>query len=275
MELIVFDLDGTLLNRRGAISDYTRDTLAALAADGVAYTVATGRTLHAARDLLAPHGFRLPHVYKNGVMIWHPDSETFSHQNVLTPHEIEHVLHAVLGQKVTPFIFTVQPGHRHAVYHTPLQNEIEEKLAREFVGRHEVAVHPASELPADAEITNISALGAAEAIHAIEEVIRPEPHLVAYAGEAWDGDDWRWIDIHHADANKGSAVDTLRETLGASRIVCFGDNDNDLPMFERADESYAPENAARHVREAATAVIGHHDEDGIARFLRERFALPD
>ena len=32
--------------------------------------------------------------------------------------------------------------------------------------------------------------------------------------------------------------------------------------------------AKPQVKQAATAVIGHHDEDGIARFLRERFALP-
>ncbi|HEY6130741.1 MAG TPA: HAD hydrolase family protein, partial [Halioglobus sp.] len=37
--------------------------------------------------------------------------------------------------------------------------------------------------------------------------------------------------------------------------------------------SYAPSNARPEVRAAATAVIGHHDEDGIAQFLRERFHL--
>jgi hypothetical protein len=46
-----------------------------------------------------------------------------------------------------------------------------------------------------------------------------------------------------------------------------------LDMFEAADESYAPANANENIRSAATAVIGHHDDEGIARFLRERFAL--
>jgi hypothetical protein len=44
-------------------------------------------------------------------------------------------------------------------------------------------------------------------------------------------------------------------------------------MFATADEAYAPANATEEVRGAATAVIGRHDEDGIARFLRERFGL--
>ncbi len=273
MELIVFDLDGTLLDAGGQLSGYTRDTLAALSRQGVAYTVATGRTLHAARHLLEPHGFRLPQVYKNGVMIWDPASDAYSHQNHLSLDEVEHVLRAVLAQSVTPFVFTLEPGNRHAIYHPTLQNEIEKRLAREFTRRNEVAILPASRLPADAEITNISALGDAAAIDRIEALIADEPHLVAYAGEAWEGDGWRWIDIHHTDATKGGAVEMLRAQLGAERVVCFGDGDNDLSMFATADEAYAPDNAADHVKDAATAVIGRHDEDGIARFLRERFDI--
>ena len=273
MELIVFDLDGTLLDSRGAVSDYTRDTLARLSDMGVAYTVATGRTLHAARELLAPHGFRLPQVYKNGVMIWDPASDVYSHSNFLTLAEVEHVLEAVLEQGVAPFVFTLEPGNRHAIYHTPLQSDIERKLADDFGKRAGVAVRPASSLPADAEITNVSALGTAEAIGAVEAMIRNEPRLVAYTGSAWEGGDWRWIDIHHSEASKGGAIDILRQQLGASRVVCFGDSDNDLSMFERADESYAPDNAADHVKKAASEVIGRHDEDGIARFLRNRFGL--
>ena len=65
----------------------------------------------------------------------------------------------------------------------------------------------------------------------------------------------------------------LIHNLGTERVVCFGDSDNDLSMFEVADESYAPENANDAIKAAATAVIGHHDDEDIARFLRERFRL--
>ena len=61
--------------------------------------------------------------------------------------------------------------------------------------------------------------------------------------------------------------------MTANPVLCFGDSDNDLSMFAVADESYAPSNAREEVRAAATAVIGHHDEDGISEFLRQRFKL--
>ena len=275
MELIVFDLDGTLLNSSGALSDYTRDTLVELSKQGIAYTVATGRTVHAARELLSGHGFRLPQVYKNGVMIWDPVSDDYSHQNFLTLPEVEQVLQAVMAQQVTPFVFTLEPGNRHAIYHTPLRSDIEHKLVTDFIQRSGVEILPAAQMPANAEITNISAIGAVNAMQSIETLIESQPHLVAYAGPAWEGYNWRWLDVHHSNASKGGAIETLRQQLGASRIVCFGDGENDLSMFEQADEAYAPANAPEQVKQAASAVIGHHDEDGIARFLRARFRIKD
>jgi hypothetical protein len=271
MELIVFDLDGTLLNSSGKLSKFSQDTLAALSKRGIAYTVATGRSLHASRELLHGQGFRLPQVFKNGVMIWNPENDAYSHQSYLSLKEIKHVLEAALTQQLTPFIFTFEPGNRHAIYHGPLQNKLETMLARQLVDQKGVAVRALAQLPAAAEITNISAIGMPTAVSAIQQMIHNEKHLVAYVGTAWEDDNWRWIDIHHVDASKGGAIDILREQLGLSRVLCFGDSDNDLSMFARADEAYAPANATAEVREAATEVIGHHDEDGIARFLRERF----
>ena len=96
---------------------------------------------------------------------------------------------------------------------------------------------------------------------------------MAYAGTSWEGEAWRWVDIHHSQASKGSAVDILRAQLGVSRVVCFGDGGNDVSMFQGADEAYAPDNATDEVKAAATSVIGHHDQDGIARFLRKRFEI--
>lgn len=274
MELIVFDLDGTLLSRDSAISPYTRDTLRELSRRDIAYTVATGRTLHAARDILAGHSFELPHIYKNGVMIWAPHDNGYSYTNCLTQSEIQHILEAVLAQGLTPFIFTLEPGGLHAIYHPPLQHDIEATLARDFALREGVAVLPAAQLPAEADISNISALGLPGAIDAIADLVADEPGLIAYSGIAVEGGNLKWLDIHHGEASKGGAISILKAQLGVERVLCFGDSDNDLSMFELADESYAPVNAKPIVKAAADAVIGHHDEDGIARFLRQRFDLP-
>ena len=273
MELIVFDLDGTLLDSKSRVSAHTRETLLRLQQRGIAYTVATGRTLHASRDLLQGQGFAQPHIYKNGVVIWRPESNHYSHSNLLTSPEISVVLEAFMEVVVTPFIFTLEPGNRHGVYHPPMRNDGERRLAQLLSGDRGLELLPVADMPADADITNISALGAREAIEAVERRVVTEDHLVAYAGKAMEGENWHWIDVHHSAASKGSAIAQLKNDLGVSRVICFGDSDNDLSMFAMADESYAPSNAKEEVKAAASAVIGHHDEDGISEFLRERFEL--
>ncbi|MDJ0657339.1 MAG: HAD-IIB family hydrolase [Xanthomonadales bacterium] len=273
MELVVFDLDGTLLNGESVITDYTRDTLAMLADKGVAYTVATGRTLHASRELLSGHGFDLPQVYKNGVVIWHPEAARFTHRNVLTPDELAHVAQACLDSEIAPFVFTLEGHDGHAVYHAPLHSDAEKELKGLYLDGRGLPVHPISALPGNADISNISAIGPQDRIERIAAFVADEDHLVAYSGPAFEGNNLYWIDVHHSDASKGGAVDILRDMLEVKRVICFGDSDNDLSMFASADESYAPANAKPRVRSAATAVIGHHDEEGIAHFLRQRFGL--
>ena len=94
MTLVVFDLDGTLLDKSSKISSYTADTLAMMRQRGIRYTVATGRTLQAAAAPLKDHHFTLPLILKNGAIIWCPNEERYSHHHLLTREEVWHVLAA-------------------------------------------------------------------------------------------------------------------------------------------------------------------------------------
>ena len=273
MELVVFDLDGTLLNRDSEISDYTSETLRLLTERDIAYTVATGRTLHGARAVLDGHRFLLPQAYKNGVMIWHPESEHFSSTAMLTPSELDSVVNACLTHGLTPFVYSLDDDNGSTVYHSPTLTDIERKLIRSIGIEEAVKVRALDEMPGDSTITHVNAIGDGDAVKSVLSSVRDEPHLVAYSGIALEGERWRWLDVHHSDASKGGAIETLKRLLGVERVICFGDSDNDLSMFKSADESYAPANANDDIKAAATTVIGHHDDEGIARFLRERFSL--
>ena len=95
MTLVVFDLDGTLLDKSSRVSPYTAETLAMMRARNIPYTVATGRTLQAAAAPLADHHFTLPMILKNGAIIWSPAEARYSHHHLLTREEMWHVLAAL------------------------------------------------------------------------------------------------------------------------------------------------------------------------------------
>jgi len=273
MDLIVFDLDGTLLNRESRISAFTAETLRLLEAQDIAYTVATGRSRNGARAVMEGHRFSLPQAYKNGVVIWHPEQDSFTSVAMLTPGELDTVVSACIDSGLTPFVFTLDRDGNSGVYHTPVASAVERELL-DSIGIDEwTTAHDLSELPEDAEVTHINAIGAPDPILAVYDAVHSEPHLVAYSGVALEGHEWRWLDVHHSDASKGGAIITLKALAGVERVVAFGDSDNDLSMFEAADESFAPVNANERIKAQATEITGHHDEDGVVRFLRDRFDL--
>jgi len=76
-----------------------------------------------------------------------------------------------------------------------------------------------------------------------------------------------WLELTQAGGTKAGAVRTVATRAGADRVVCFGDNLNDLSMFAVADESYAVSNAVAEVRAAATAVLGSNADEAVARWL--------
>lgn len=273
MDLVVFDLDGTLLNKHAEISPFTRDTLALMQDKNISYTVATGRTLHSAHGIIDGHGFVQPHIYSNGVTVWDPQTKQLSLNNPLCNSEIEMIVNAGHQHHITPFLSVVDEQNQHFIYYLPIRNAVEERLLKNYQARKAATVLEAAVMPSNATITNISFLGRNEAVDAVKAQLSSNPQLVAYSGAALEGDGLLWMDIHHSDANKGTAVEQLGKKAGASNIICFGDNDNDLSMIAIANESYAPDNAIDSVKNAVNHVIGHHHKDGVAHFLRERFLL--
>ena len=63
----------------------------------------------------------------------------------------------------------------------------------------------------------------------------------------------------------------LKEKGGYDRVISFGDAINDLPMFQISDECYAVGNAIEELKNTATAVIGDHDADAVAMWLKANY----
>ncbi|MEP0355972.1 Cof-type HAD-IIB family hydrolase [Paraglaciecola sp.] len=273
MQLIFFDLDGTLLNDASEISEFTRETLILLGEKDIAYTVATGRTMLSAQRIIEGHNFTLPHIFNNGVTIWDPSSQKVTLENLLNKDEVSTVIEVALTHGITPFINVIDNRHKHFIFHTQTRHAVEKELIEKYFAASKATLLPLDTLPKASQVTNISMIGASEGIKKMWQYFNSHSSLIAYSGPALEGNKYWWMDVHHKEANKGSAVTNLKNKLGVSKVICFGDGDNDLSMFALADECYAPENAKPEVKESAHAVIGHNHKDGIAHFLRERFSL--
>lgn len=273
MDLIFFDLDGTLLNDASEISIFTKDTLSLLRDKNIAYTVATGRTMLSAQPIMHGHDFELPHIYSNGVTVWNPKTQELALENLLSNTEISTVVDTAVAHGIAPFVHTIDLSHQHSIFHTETHHNVEQDLVYRYFSKSDATLLPLAELPIDSRVTNISMIGDNDVIHEMWLEFNEHTDLVAYSGPAMEDEKFSWMDIHHRQANKGSAVIDLKKQLGASNVICFGDSNNDLSMFKLADESYAPKNAKDEIKQCVNRVFGHNHKDGVAHFLRERFCL--
>ena len=81
-----------------------------------------------------------------------------------------------------------------------------------------------------------------------------------------------YFEIMPKGASKAQAAKRLMALSGCTRLVCFGDGENDRSMFRIADAGYAVENAAEALKAEAAAVIPSNQSDGVAHKLLELWA---
>jgi Cof subfamily protein (haloacid dehalogenase superfamily) len=84
-----------------------------------------------------------------------------------------------------------------------------------------------------------------------------------------------YLDVTALAANKGDGVAAIAQAVSVpfDQIAVFGDQDNDLPMFERAGFSVAMGQASAKVKEAADAIAASNEDDGVADAI-DRLVLP-
>ena len=80
-----------------------------------------------------------------------------------------------------------------------------------------------------------------------------------------------FLEVFNAKASKADGLRIVKEYVGAQKAVAFGDNMNDLPLFEAADLKCAVENAVDVLKQQADVIIGPNDSDGVAKFILADF----
>jgi Cof subfamily protein (haloacid dehalogenase superfamily) len=83
-----------------------------------------------------------------------------------------------------------------------------------------------------------------------------------------------YLDITNKDANKGAVLEYLSQHLGvpSAEIATIGDQQTDVPMFERSGLSIAMGNAPDDVKAQASATTDSYNDEGFAKAM-ERIIL--
>jgi hypothetical protein len=271
-KLYVSDLDGTLLDSSGKLSDVSRDILTGLIAEGLPFTVASARSVVSMREVLRGLPVRLPVVEFNGAFISELATGRHLHCESMPRGAVEGVLATGQEHGLSPVMATFD-GQADHVYLLPPKNE---GVAGYVTGRMALgdqrlrqvdSLAPALEERAVC-LTFMDRRENLAPLHAaLAQRFGGELRLLVFPEQYFPP--WYWLAVYAGRATKAQALEVLARDVGVTldEVTVFGDQVNDIPMFEECGHAVAVGNAVPELLAHADEVIGHHDTDCVAHYL--------
>lgn len=273
--LYVTDLDGTLLDSSVQVPREAAAMINRAIGAGALFTVATARTPGTLCRLLKDVRLDLPAIVMTGATMWHRDTDTYSDTCFIPADTASGIREIYKRHRLPSFIYTLS-GDMIYVYHQGHLSEME----RSFIEARAHNPYKTICVPPDGDSVLPDAIDNAVLFFAMQPSHIGQP---AFADlKALSGiNPMYYIDANHPEiamieafsekASKAEAILRLARESGAERIVVFGDNRNDLSMFDIADVAVAVDNAIPEVKQRADIIIGSHDTSAVARFILDDF----
>lgn len=269
--LYLSDLDGTLLKSDGTLSKKSADILNFLLDKGLLFTVATARTSATVLDMFSGVNLNLPLILMNGVVLF----DTLNDKNILS-HNInkeaaDEILSFFYKKNKSPMLYFQKDGYLEIHY-----NDLNNRYQMDYVGNRKELSKKRFVYKNKLSVTDednliyIVTLDIPEEICDIRDsIVKSDKVTCAFYSDNYT--DCNFLECMNKNASKATAAVELKKILGVDRIVAFGDNLNDIPMFNIADECYAVSNACDELKSKATGIIGTNDNDSVAEFLLNRY----
>ena len=265
--LAALDLDGTLLNSSGEVTDYTRKVLSEASDRGVVVIPATGRPLASLPPVVAKQPWVRYALTSNGAAVWDLGNDPLGcvysryanaaqHETsqpecivrrcfpVETAREVYEAFHGLARLAAVRGTEAIQPNDGRF---TILREQ------SEWMSRHAHAVEKFCMF-----------------FHSAEEARQYLPRFTAIRGvEVVQGSPDN-IEVTAAGVNKGESLLALAHHLGIPReaTLAVGDSENDRAMLEKAGVAAVMANGMEHIRRLADIVSENdNDHDGVAEIF--------
>ncbi len=269
--LFLSDLDGTFLNSNGEISTVSAGIISDLVAKGVMFTVATARTHATVMQMFRDIPLTCPLVLMNGVTVYDPLKKKIISCNAISTDLGNRIIKELRDRDIDPMLY-FQNGDTLDIYYSRIANDYQKEYVADrtdCVGKRFIKVDTPVEIEGK-KLIYIVCLDYYENLKDAYDAIEAlgDAHCMFYRDNY---SDMYFLEIISKEVSKGSSAQAVKKLVGAERMIAFGDNLNDIPLFEASDECYAVSNAQEKLKEIATGVIGSNDEDAVAKYILNEY----
>ena len=268
--LFVSDLDGTLLNQYGEVSEKTAEILNEAIAKGLDFTISTARTPTTALQIVEPLNLRLPIMMMNGVLIYDMATKRYLRKETMDATVVMVILGMIKTRGLDCFLYALDEDGFMAYF---------DSVASESLNRfrNERIMKFGKRFTETADLSLVAGKGIIycmlrEKKERLEGLYRELSVVSGIKAEFYAdvySDDHYMLEIYSERASKKEAIQYLRKQGKYDSVIGFGDNLNDKSLLEASDYFYAVANAHPQIQNMADSILPSNDEDGVARYIEQ------
>ncbi|WNC14979.1 HAD family hydrolase [Brevibacillus brevis] len=276
--LAAFDMDGTLLNEHSQMADATKEACRMLREQGCKLVISTGRTYGSAQIPIDSFPFD-GYVCSNGATIYEADG-SMVRRTTLPKEMVSGAIHA-LRQEAIYYELHDTASNRWMVKEDRerLEALVEEDTSVEGISMRRFAFYKLARVVPLAELLEGVESGETEVVKLfiwhnnpqrldwVREQLEPWSHCSSITTSGQHNVE---IIPHGVSKWEGLLYFCHKWGISSEQVMAFGDAENDREALTEAGYSVAMENASPEIKEVARFLAPHHNEDGVARFIRER-----
>ena len=258
------DLDGTLLNNNGELSDYTKKIIGEC---NIPLTLVSARSPQKMESILNDLGVGGIHIAFNGAMVFKKENAKFTVLN-------KEILDREFARKLVLDIRSKFPKVGISLYDT---NNWNVDLVNKVIEREKKVVKVNYNLVDFNQYFNEN-LKEVYKVSFIEDDIDVFKKLVNYVEVNYSGEKITiqkslssYLEITHVNAKKSLGIEYVMKLKNIDRdnTVAFGDGENDISMLQSAGYSIVMGNATDKVKEHADFITKSNIEDGVAYVIEK------
>lgn len=267
MKLVAVDLDGTLLDKEGQVSEENAWALQEFDRQGGTVALATGRSIQSAKEVfetLKINGYTLASNGAYVARIENGEIKEVLKSYTITPETVKIALSLAMKAGVTVVASRATQDDR--ISFAQDKNEVNSPYYAQF----NLKESKVEELWEQIEKGAISYFKLAFTDGDTSKLVKLRSQLEKKEINSSYSDKY-WLEVMAEGVNKGAALNFLSKHLSIdlSDVLAFGDQENDLEMLKISGNSIAMENAAPAVKEVADKQTKSNQDSGVAFVLKE------
>jgi len=264
-QLLVIDIDGTLVGRDGSVSPEGREALARARDLGIRISLSTGRAVQACTGIICELGLDGYHIFCDGALVSGPtrDKEVY----------IQPLSQAVVRQAVEfSWLNDISID-----FYSPTHYFVERETWSAIVHRDFFGIQPTLiDFTNLWELENIIKGGLvatssqeAAKVRDFHLEFRNSLHFSWVRTPTYPGVDF--VNVVAPGVSKGKALETLTSHLGMplSEVIAIGDGTNDISLLSQAGLSIAMGNAPAEVKAVADYITLDVEHGGLAAAIKK------